>query len=163
MSVIVSEIGRIPAPIRQSASIFIVYSNNDTDNLFYTAKGGFFGTLAGDSILIGRSRAFYATAIIHELGYAIDLTLVSPDTVYPNPGSPLSGTLTWYNAGTADGYAISSYSAESGWADDFTDTGRAVLLDNIYPGGLAAFSGNNPNLTKVTNQINTFKSAAGAY
>lgn len=143
-SAIASEIGRIPAPMRQSASMFMVYGDNATDNPFYAAKDGFFGTLAGDGILIGRSKAFYATAIIHELGHAIDSTLVSPDAVHPNPGSPLSRTSTWRDAGTADGYAISSYGAESGWADDFADTGRAVLLDSIYPGGWLRFLATTP-------------------
>jgi hypothetical protein len=38
-----------------------------------------------------------------------------------------------------------------------------VLLDAIYPGGLAAFTNNNPNLTQITNQLKAFKSVAGGF
>jgi len=160
VSAIASEIGRIPAPLRQANSMFLVYGDKDEDN---SAYGGYFASYSPQGILIGRSIAYFPSAIVHELGHAVDATLASPDAVHPNSGSDFSGTSTWRNAVTADGYAISAYGAESGWADNFADVGRAVFLDNIYPGGLAAFSGNNPNLTKVTNQINAFKSVAGSY
>lgn len=37
------------------------------------------------------------------------------------------------------------------------------MLDVVYPGGLAAFTGNNPNLTQISNQLSTFKAAAASY
>jgi len=139
---------------------FMVYSDLDSDNPDYK---GYFGTLAGDGILIGRSKAWFPSAIIHELGHSVDSTLASPNAVHPNPGNAFSDSSTWHNAVTTDGYAISAYGAESGWADDFADVGRAVMLDHIYPGGLAAWSGNNANLTRVRNQLSTFNTVAGSY
>jgi len=58
-------------------------------------KDGFFGTLAGDGIFIGRAKPWFASVIIHELGHTIDSTLASPNAVHPNPGSALSESSAW--------------------------------------------------------------------
>jgi len=140
--------------------MFMVYEDSETNNPAYD---GYFGTLASDGILIGRSKAWFASAIIHELGHSIDSTLASPNAAHPNPGSAVSETSAWRYAVTNDSYAISPYGAEKGYTEDFADVGRAVLLDSIVPGGLAEWSGNNPNLTQIANQLEKFKSAAGIY
>ena len=139
--------------------MYLVYGDLDSDNPAYT---GYMATLAGEGIIIGRSVAYFPTSLVHELGHAVDSTLASPNAVHPNPGSEFSSTSTWRNAVIADGFAISAYGAGS-YVEDFAEAGRAVLLDNIYPGGLAAWSGNNPNLTQITNQISAFKAVTGSY
>ena len=119
--------------------------------------------LAADGIVIGRSTAYFATSLVHETGHVIDGTFASPDNPPPGQGgTSFSATQSWRNAVAADGYAVSAYGAGS-YTEDFAEAGRAVLLDVIYPGGLQAFSGNNPNLTQITNQLNAFRSVAGQY
>jgi hypothetical protein len=137
----------------------MVYGDSETDNPLFN---GYIATLAADGIIVGRSAGFFTTSLIHETGHAVDSNLVSPDAPHPGSGSAFSSTSAWHNAVAADGYAVSAYGAGS-YVEDFAETGRAVLLDNVYPGGLAAWSGHNPNLTQITNQLSTFRSVASQY
>ncbi|KAK0722673.1 hypothetical protein B0T26DRAFT_870692 [Lasiosphaeria miniovina] len=150
------EIARIPIGMRQAVATYIVYPDDTTNNPAY---GGYIGTIAQSGVVVGKSTAYFATALVHETGHAVDTVLVGP-----MPGvSAFSGTQTWRAAVDSDGYAISAYGASSGYAEDFADVGRAVLLDTIFPGGLAAWSGNNQNLTQIAAQLALFKSTAGRY
>ncbi|KAK3328062.1 hypothetical protein B0T19DRAFT_181933 [Cercophora scortea] len=149
-----TEIGRIPAKMRQATSMFLVYGDLNSDNPQY---GGYIATLAGDGVIVGRSGAYFTTSLVHEMGHAVDSTLVSPGS-----GKAFSSTATWSKAVTADGYAVSAYGAGS-LVEDFAETGRAVLLDAIFPGGLAAWSNHNPNLTQITQQLKAFKAVAGGF
>ncbi|KAK3312505.1 hypothetical protein B0H66DRAFT_608767 [Apodospora peruviana] len=154
-----TEISRLPVKIRQATSMYLVYGDADSDNNNYR---GAIATLCDDGIIVGRSSFYFATSLIHETGHAVDCTLASPDAVHPGHGTEYSSGTAWHNAVVMDGYAVSAYGAGS-YVEDFADTGRAALLDNIYPGGLAAFANNNPNLTQITNQVTNFKSVVGAY
>ncbi|KAK3685337.1 hypothetical protein B0T22DRAFT_482313 [Podospora appendiculata] len=149
-----TEIGRIPVKMRQATSMFLVYGDLNSDNPQY---GGYIATLAGDGIIVGRSGAYSTTSLVHEMGHAVDSTLASP-----GGGKAYSSTAAWQKAVTADGYAVSAYGAGS-LVEDFAETGRAVLLDNIFPGGLAAWSNHNPNLTQITQQLKAFKAVAGGF
>ena len=135
----------------------MVYTDLDNPNYH-----GVIATSAADGMIIGRSSAYFATSLIHEIGHAVDSTLASPDAVHPGYGTSFSSTPAWHAAADADGYAVSAYGAGS-YSEDFPDTGRAVLLDAIYPGGLAAWTGNNPNLTQIAHQLAAFKAVAGSY
>ena len=115
---------------------------------------GAIATLAGDGIIMGRSDYFFTTALVHEHGHAVDSNLVGVN------GGAFSASDDWMNAINADYCAVSAYGAGSA-VEDFAETGRAVLLDNIFPGGLQAFSNNNPNLTQITNQVSTMKNLVG--
>ncbi len=141
------------------SSVYMVYSDADSDNPNYH---GYIATSAADGMIIGRSTAYFATSLIHEIGHAVDSTLASPDAVHPGYGTSFSSTSAWHAAADADGYATSAYGAGS-FGEDFPETGRAVLLDAIYPGGLAAWSNNNPNLTQITHQLAAFKAVAGSF
>ncbi len=134
----------------------MVYGDHDYDNPLYT---GYIATLAADGLIVGRSAGYYATSLIHETGHAVDSNLASP---VAGSGTAFSSTSTWHNAVIADGYAVSAYGAGS-YVEDFPEAGRAVLLDNIYPGGLAAWSGNNPNLSRISHQLAAFRAVAGSY
>jgi hypothetical protein len=137
----------------------MVYGDQQSDNPQYN---GYIATLAADGIIVGRSDAFFTTALVHETGHAVDSNLASPDAPQPGSGTAFSSTAPWNTAVVKDGYAVSAYGAGS-LVEDFAETGRAVLLNRIYPGGLAAFTNNNPNLTQITNQLATFKSVAGQF
>lgn len=128
----------------------MVYS---TDNPNYY---GAVGTLAGDGLIVGRGDYFFTTALVHEHGHAVDSNLIGVN------GNAYSATAPWTNAINADYCAVSAYGAGSA-VEDFAETGRAVLLDNIYPGGLKSFSNNNPNLTQITNQVRTMKNKVGSF
>ncbi len=134
----------------------MVYGDNQSDNPLYN---GYIATLAADGLIVGRSAAYFATSLIHETGHAVDSNLASP---VDSSGTAFSSTSTWHDAVIADGYAVSAYGAGS-YVEDFPEAGRAVLLDNIYPGGLAAFSGNNPNLTHISHQLAAFRAVAGSF
>lgn len=56
--------------------MFLVYGDLDSNSPLYK---GYFAILAGDGILIGRSSAYFPTALIHEFGDAIDSTLAFPE------------------------------------------------------------------------------------
>ncbi len=45
----------------------------------------------------------------------------------------------------------------------FADIRRVVLINNIYPGGIAGLFPNHPNLTQISNQVSLFQSVAGMY
>ncbi|KAK3367690.1 hypothetical protein B0H63DRAFT_535732 [Podospora didyma] len=151
-SQVATEISRLPVKMRQSTSMYLVYGDAASDNPSYT---GFMAALCGDGIIIGRSSGYFTTSLIHETGHVVDS--------HPLPGSTeFSSTSTWHNAVIQDGYAVTAYGAGS-YVEDFADTGRAVLLDAIYPGGLAGFAPNNPNLTQITHQLAAFKAVAGQY
>ncbi|KAL2129550.1 hypothetical protein VTI74DRAFT_7615 [Chaetomium olivicolor] len=156
---IATEISRIPAKLRQSISMYLVYGDLDSDNTLYN---GYMATFAADGIIIGRSGAYFATSLVHEMGHGADSNLVSPDAPHPGSGSAFSSTSAWQTAANADDFAVSAYGAGS-YTEDFAEAGRAVLLDIIYPGGLETFTNNNPNLTQITRQLGTFKSVAGDF
>ncbi|KAK3374124.1 hypothetical protein B0T24DRAFT_625704 [Lasiosphaeria ovina] len=150
-----SQIGKLPVRMRQASSIYIVYGDLNTDNPNY---GGYMATLAGDGVVVGRSVAYFSTSLVHETGHAVDSTLASP-----GGGKPFSGTAAWAAAVKADGYAVSAYGAGS-YVEDFAEAGRAVLLDTVVPGGLAAFTGGkNANLTQIAAQLKAFKAVAGTF
>jgi hypothetical protein len=114
--------------------MFMVYEHSVTNNTDY---GGCFSTLAADGMLIGRAEAWFPSAIIHELGHPVNSTPRIPtNATHPDPRGAVSGTSVWRDAVTTDDSAISPYSTENGYAEDFADVGRAVLLDSIVPGGL---------------------------
>ncbi|OBT45089.1 hypothetical protein VE00_05137 [Pseudogymnoascus sp. WSF 3629] len=159
ISEIATYIGRIPAGMRQSTSMYLIYGDKQSDNPSYT---GYIATLAADAIIVGRSEAYFTTALVHETGHAVDSNLASPNAPHPGTGTSFSSTSTWKNAADKDGYAVSAYGAGS-YVEDFAETGRAVLLDNTYPGGLRAWSGNNPNLTQITHQLAAFQAVAGRF
>lgn len=117
-------------------------------------------TLASDGLIVGRSAAYFTTSLIHETGHAIDSNLMSPNAPHPGSGSAFSSTDLWHDAVNADGYAVSAYGAGS-YVEDFPETGRALLLHHIYPGGLSAWSGNNPNLSHIDNQLNRLQASGG--
>ncbi|KAK3389427.1 hypothetical protein B0H63DRAFT_518655 [Podospora didyma] len=152
VSEIATVISRVPIKIRQANSIYLVYSDSQSDNPNYT---GYLATLAGDGIVIGRSTAYFTAPLIHETTHDVDYRFVTPETSF-------SDSATWRNAVAADGYNISPYGAVS-YAEGFADTGKAVLLDAIYPGGLAAWSTAGANLTQVANQLRVFKATVGSY
>ena len=139
---------------RVLSRIYLVYGDLNSDNPNY---GGYMATLAGDGIIIGRSVAYFSTSLVHETGHAIDSTLASPGS-----GKSFSSTTTWANAVKADGFAVSAYGAGS-HVEDFAETTRAVLLDNIYPGGLSNFTKKNPNITQITNQLKAYNTVAGSF
>jgi hypothetical protein len=120
--------------------------------------GGVIATLGADGIIVGRSDFFFTTALVHEHGHAVDSNLIG--TGPPGTNHEFSTTNTWHNAVNADYCAVSAYGAGS-YVEDFAEAGRAVLLDNIYPGGLVAFSNHNPNLTQISHQVATCKTAVG--
>ena len=142
-----------------SLRTYLVYGDENSDNPNY---GGYIATYAAHGIIIGRNKAYFATSLVHEVSHAADANLASPDAPQPGTGTSFSSTEAWHNAVKADGYAVSAYGAGS-YVEDFAETGRAVLLDRIYPGGLTNFTGNNPNITQITNQIKAFKSVAGPF
>lgn len=128
----------------------MVYSLDNPD------YNGAVATLAADGIIMGRSDYFFTTALVHEHGHAVDSNLIGID------GNAFSLGDDWTNAINADYCAVSAYGAGSA-VEDFAEAGRAVLLDNIFPGGLEAFSNNNSNLTQITNQVSTAKGKVGDY
>ncbi|KAK3376249.1 hypothetical protein B0T24DRAFT_718641 [Lasiosphaeria ovina] len=159
VSEIATEISRIPIGMRQATSMYVVYGDQGSDNPSYT---GYMATACWDGIIIGRSSGYFTTSLVHETGHAVDCTLASPDASHPASGSSFSGTAAWHSAADTDGYAVTAYGTGN-YAEDFADVGRAVLLDNIYPGGLSAWSNNNPNLTQIAHQLAAFEAVAGAY
>ncbi|KAK3331396.1 hypothetical protein B0H66DRAFT_528730 [Apodospora peruviana] len=156
------EIGRLPAPMRQAASAFMVYGDNVDDNPDYDHKG-FIATLAADGLILGRSKAYFPAALVHEITHSIDSTLISPDAIHPEAGKTFSKTQDWTDAVNGDGYAISAHGAAQGYTEDFGDFGRAMLIDAIYPGHLTEFADKTANLTQISNQVAKFKQVAGKY
>ncbi|KAH8894113.1 hypothetical protein GQ53DRAFT_821217 [Thozetella sp. PMI_491] len=146
-------ISKIPVRMRQAMSTYMVYRAETN------AYHGAIGTLAGDGLILGLSSYYFPTALVHETGHAVDSEMRLLGT---SNGSAFSDTDAWKAAYTTDGYAVSAYGAGSS-TEDFAEAGRAVLLDIIYPGGLAVYANHTSNLTHITNQVNTFKSVAGQY
>ncbi len=141
-------------------SVYQVYWDDpENTNDCYT---GYIATLAQSGIIVGRNDAYFTTALVHEAGHAVDSNLVSFEAPPGTSGDPFSSTSTWHDAADSDDYAVSAYGAGS-YVEDWAETGRAVLLNNIYPGGLAAWYGNNPNLSHISNQLSVFESIAGKY
>jgi hypothetical protein len=144
--------------VRQAISLFLVYSDSSTDNPNY---GGYMATYAPDGIIIGRSTAYFTTSLVHEFGHAVDSNLASLDAPHPGSGTSFSSTSYFHSAADTDGYAVTAYGS-IGYVEDFAETGRAVLLDQINPGGLAAFY-TNPNITHIYQQMGAFKKVAGSF
>ncbi|KAK3995189.1 hypothetical protein QBC44DRAFT_389917 [Cladorrhinum sp. PSN332] len=161
ISQIATEIGRMPIKIRQSTAAYLVFSNNDSDNP--PAYNIFIGALSDSGLILGKSSGYFPSALVHELTHNMDGSILSPTK--PNPwgtGSSFSSSFAWINASTTDGYAIAAYGTRN-HGENFAEAGRALLLDAVYPGGLANFTGNNPNLTQIDNQMSAIKSVASAY
>lgn len=129
---------------------YMVYSHDNPD------YNGAIGTLAADGLIVGRSDYYFTTSLIHEHGHAVDSNLVGVD------GGAFSNTGDWMDAINADYCAVSAYGAGSP-GEDFAEASRAVLLDNIFPGGLEAFSQNNVNLTQISNQVSKVKELGGDF
>jgi len=157
---IAQEIGRLPATIRQAASAYMVYGDKDEDNPAYD---GFIGAYAEDGLILGRASGYFPVALVHEITHCVDSTLASPDAVHPRSGSAFSQSSAWKAAVDKDGFAITPHGANKSYTEDFGDVGRAVLLDAVFEGGLAAYAKGNTNLTQIDNQLNAFKSVAGEY
>ncbi|KAK3312292.1 hypothetical protein B0H66DRAFT_570386 [Apodospora peruviana] len=164
LDTVAKEIGRIPAPMRQAASVFMTYSDMLGENPSYDRTNYLVAAVYQDGAIFGRSNGYFPAALVHEVTHLIDGTLASPDAVHPAPGNTqFSSTQKWRDPVNNDGYAISEYGASAGYQEDFADVGRAVLLDTIYPGGLKNLSDNNANLTLITKQLKAFKDQAGTY
>lgn len=119
---------------------------------------GAIATLAADGVIVGRSDYYFPTSLIHEHGHAVDSNLIGNGP--PGTNSEFSSTPDWRNAVNADYCAVSAYGAGS-YVENFAETGRAVLLDNIYPGGLVSFSNKNPNITQINHQVSIVKKKVG--
>ena len=157
---IADEIGRLPATMRQAASAFMVYGDKPEDNPRYK---GFIGAYAEDGLILGRASGYFPVALVHEITHSIDSTLASPDAVHPRSGSAFSQSSAWREAVEEDGFAITPHGANNSYTENFGDFGRAVLLDAVFEGGLAAYSDDNANLTQIDNQLEAFRSVAGVY
>ncbi|KAK3900361.1 hypothetical protein C8A05DRAFT_36012 [Staphylotrichum tortipilum] len=170
--------GRMPTPCHKwavtedkwDAADFIVYNVTFSDcadtpwvmchHNLAPKNVSYLATLSSAGLIVGRSEAYFATALIHEVTHAADSNLFSPDM--PSPplanyqATPFSNTSKWRDAVDADGFAISAYGAGS-YVENFGETGRAVLLDRIIPGGLSGWVGaKGRDLGKVKRQLAVF-------
>ncbi|KAH8895248.1 hypothetical protein GQ53DRAFT_761835 [Thozetella sp. PMI_491] len=155
---IATTISKIPAGVRQAVSLFLVYSDKSEDNPNY---GGYMATYAPHGIIIGRSTGYFVTSLVHEFGHAVDANLASLDAPHPGSGTSFSATSFFQSAANMDGYAVSAYGTTS-FTEDFPEVGRAVLIDQINPGGLAAFY-TNANITHIYQQMGAVKKVAGSF
>lgn len=144
--------------MRQAVSVFLVYTDKSEDNPNYT---GYMATYAADGIIMGRSTGYFTTSLVHEFGHAVDANLASLDAPHPGTGTSFSSTSYFHSAADTDGYAVTAYGSTS-YVEDFPEAGRAVLLDQIYPGGLKAFY-SSPNITHIYQQMGAFKKVAGSF
>src|SRR4051812_35814095 len=106
---------------------------------------------SGQGLIDGKASYYYATALVHEHGHAVDGALL----VTPGSAS-YSDSTTWRNLVAADGFAATAYGTTS-HAENFADIGRVVLLENIYPGGMLGLFPNHPNLTQIAGQVAHFQ------
>ncbi|KAK1829515.1 hypothetical protein QBC39DRAFT_384032 [Podospora conica] len=142
------EISRIPASMRQAASAFLVFPET---------VGHAIQSWSDNGLIDGKSSYYHATGLVHELGHAVDSALLAAP-IMPS----YSDSSTWRNLVAADGFTATAYGTTS-HAEGFTDIGRVVLLENIYPGGINSLFPNHPNLTQIARQVAHFQSVAGAY
>ncbi|KAK0736608.1 hypothetical protein B0T21DRAFT_348647 [Apiosordaria backusii] len=157
---IATEIGRIPIKLRQSTSVYLVYGDWAVDNPAYA---GYMAALGQQGLIVGRSKAYFPSALLHEVTHTMDSSILSPAA--PNPwgiGTAYSASTAFRSAVNADGYAVAGYGTNS-YSENSAEAGRAIMLDVIYPGGLVNFTGNNPNLTQLDNTLNAVRTAAGSY
>ncbi|KAK0751392.1 hypothetical protein B0T18DRAFT_387525 [Schizothecium vesticola] len=143
---IATEVGRMPAGIRQATAAYVVYDEN---------FGGAIGAVGG--LIIGKGSYYFPTALVHEHGHAVD-----GDLLAPNDPFSYSDSAEWRNTVALDGYAATAYGSTA-HAENFADIGRVVLINNVVPGGLAGLFPTNPNLTQIANQVARFQSKAGSY
>ncbi|KAK0616824.1 hypothetical protein B0T14DRAFT_392789, partial [Immersiella caudata] len=141
------EIGKIPAGMRQATSTYLVYPES---------HNGAIGALSG--YLVGKASYYFPTALVHEHGHSVDGYLVSPNPTVTS----YSDTTAWRNTVLADGYTATAYGTSS-HAENFADIGRVVLINNIYPGGIAALFPGHPNLGQIASQVSLFGTVAGSY
>ncbi|KAM7186378.1 hypothetical protein V8F33_011851 [Rhypophila sp. PSN 637] len=144
---IASEIGKMPATMRQATNAYLVFPET---------WGGQAESWSEQGLIAGKGSLYYPTAMVHEHGHAVDGYLLVPGAGF------YSGTSTWQNVVNADGYAATAYGSTS-HVENFADIGRVVLLENIYPGGIAGLFPGHPNLTQIAGQVAHFQSVAGTY
>ncbi|KAK5653476.1 hypothetical protein OQA88_8962 [Cercophora sp. LCS_1] len=144
---IADEISKMPASMRQAASTYLVFPESLPRAIESWSE---------DGLIAGKSSYYFPTSLVHEHGHAVDGAIL-----VPGPGS-YSDTSTWRNTVTLDNFAATAYGTSS-HAENFADIGRVVLIQNIYPGGIAGLFPNHPNLTQIANQVALFQSVAGGY
>lgn len=142
-----ADIGKMPATMRQAANAYLSFPESWNRAIESWSENG---------LIAGKGSYYGPTALVHEHGHAVDGYLL-----VPGPGW-YSSTTTWRNLVAADGYAATAYGTTS-HVENFADIGRVVLLENIYPGGIAGLFPGHPNLTQIANQVAHFQSVAGAY
>jgi len=144
---IADSVGKMPATMRQATSTYLVFEET---------WGGAAESWWEDGLIIAKGSYLYPTSMVHEHGHSVDGYLL-----VPGPGV-YSDTSTWRNIVAQDGFAATAYGTSS-HAENFADIGRVVLINNIYPGGIASMFPNHPNLTQIANQVAHFQSVAGTY
>lgn len=92
---------------------------------------------------------FTVGVVAHESSHLLDqsaLKSVAGSGAY-------SSTTHWSGAYDKDTAVPTAY-ADTDWAEDFAETGRAALSNVVHPGGLAAYSS---QVSKIANQLGNYQ------